>query len=139
MPSVYVAGSSAEIERVERVIARLRDAGVRITHDWTHDVREVRAAGHASDADLSDDDAAQHAIRDLGGAFGARTFLLLAPETPTRGAWVELGAAWAHQRKWRGSIIVAGPAARQSIFTRLADRIVATDDEAVALITGASA
>ena len=102
---VYVAGSSGEIERVERVIAHLRLMGVTITHDWTADIRAVRAAGLASDADLSDDEARKHALTDLEAVATAHAVLFLAPTTPTRGAWVEMGYAYGCGKPDRKSVV----------------------------------
>lgn len=124
---VYVAGSSGELERVEAVIARLREAGATITLDWTLDVRAHRAAGHATDADLSDEEARFLAETDRDAVVAADVFLLLAPVVATRGAWVELGIA----TTFCGYTAVAGHAARDSIFTRLVDEVFSTDADAI--------
>jgi hypothetical protein len=126
--AVYVAGSSRELERAEAVIAALRSAGVHVTGDWVGHIRDCRAAGVATDAELSDDEARAVALLDLDALDRACTLLLLAPapEAPSCGAWVELGAAYLAGLR----LVISGPHARQSIFTRLG-HIYDTDDEAV--------
>ncbi len=130
--SVYVAGSSSELERAERVIGALRDGGVEITHDWTRGVRDARERGIVDDASLSPGEAYAAAREDHDAVRRSDAFLLLAPTTPTRGAWVELGLALASVP---GAVVVSGAASGDSIFTRLADRIFHTDDAAVAWLT----
>jgi hypothetical protein len=132
---VYVAGSSGELERVESVIATLRSApGIHILHDWTKAVRAARAAGFDSDAALSDQDAKSHALIDLDAVRGAQVFLLLAPASPSFGAGVEFGVALERMRRSFLGVetIVCGPAARASIFTRLASEIRDTDEQGIA-------
>ena len=87
---VYVAASSKEIDRAERVIAALRKAGVVVTHDWPAEMRK-----HPADHELDDDVLLPELERDLQkGVRPADLVLVLAPQQPTQGAWVELGAAW---------------------------------------------
>lgn len=126
---VYVIGASAEIDRVEGVIAKLREAGgIEITHDWTEDVRAARAAGHATDAALSDREARCYAMNDVEGVEAAQVVLLLAPASPSFGAGFELGLAFTVCH----DAIVCGPHARASIFTRLAGCVLDTDEAGVA-------
>ncbi len=132
---VYVAGSSAEIDRAKDIIGRLRRAGLGISYDWTPDLRSARKAGHSDDASLSEAQALGAAQSCLEGVFMCDVFLLLAPERPTRGAWVELGYALASQCQ----VVVAGPAAKQSIFAQCAREVTETDGDAVQLITAWSA
>lgn len=87
---IYVAGSSKEITRVERVIASLREAGHVISHDWP---ARMRAMG-LDDTALVRSDLVEELRCDLHiGIDTADVFLLLAPTRPTTGAWVELGYA----------------------------------------------
>jgi hypothetical protein len=134
---VYVAGSSAELDRCERVIAALRAGGCTITFDWCAQMREFAARG-LCDASLDDHEARRCAETDLTAVELADAVLLLAPETATRGAWVEFGYAiasfsYGHDRGLR-SLYVSGSAARQSIFTRCADALFLSDDDAVSAI-----
>jgi len=90
---VYVAGSSKEMERAERVMNALRAAGHEITADWVAKIREV---GVANPADFTVRLAAAQA--DLDGVNNADAFVFLhpAPGVQTTGAWVELGYRLAH-------------------------------------------
>lgn len=126
---VYVIGSSAEIERAESVIARLRSERIEITYDWPANVRQVRAAGYASDAALSDAAARDAAMRDVEGVDGADLVLLLAPAAPSFGAGFEFGVAFGGSQV---GAIVCGPHARASIFTRLCGYVLDTDEAGIA-------
>lgn len=137
-PSIYVAGSSREIERAERVIAALRSHGLRISHDWTAVMR-----CHGPDAHLADEVLLPCLRDDLEeGVFAAEHVLLLAPApgVPTMGMWVELGAAWAHAMR----IVSAGDCTACPWIRALvpAEDRFATDDEAIAhvvqLVRGAA-
>jgi hypothetical protein len=86
---VYVAGSSAELDRCEAFIARVREAGHVVTFDWT----VGRRAQRGGDASLADDEREAVAIDCLVGVRNAKAFVLLYPQAPTRGAWVEYGVA----------------------------------------------
>ena len=134
---VYVAGSSAELDRCERVISALRAGGCTITFDWAAQMREFAARG-LCDAALDDHEARRCAEADLNAIVDADVVLLLAPEQPTRGAWVEFGYALGWARGYGEaplrSLYVSGPAARQSIFTRCADALFLSDDDAVRAI-----
>ena len=125
---VYVAGSSAEVERAERVIASLRAMGHVVTFDWTRSVREYRSQGYR-DADLDDDRCAMIASEDLDAVRRADALLFLSPEEPTTGAWVELGCALNLANM---AILVSGKTARNFLFTRLADYIFDDDEAAIA-------
>lgn len=125
---VYVAGASAELERVEAFAARAIAAGHEIAHAWWEDVRANVAAGR-TDADLSDDEGRRFADADLSAVADSDAFVLLAPAGHSRGCWLELG----HALAFVPCIIVAGASARSSIFTRAAgvDHLVADDTDAL--------
>jgi hypothetical protein len=125
MTSVYVAASGHEIERAERVVAQLRARGCTITHDWTAGMRRELAAGRR-DRDLPDDEAHAYARRDIDAVRDADVFLFLVPETPSKGAWIELGIALSS----RCDIVIAGDY-QASIFTRHTYASAATDDAAI--------
>ena len=117
---VYVAGAWVEqSQRARPMIAKLREVGITITHDWT--VAEQRpkiacgtceGAGTLAlsrvpcgrcggtglvvpkDVDLTEVERLEHAIADLEGVRSANMLWLLAPDTDkAAGSWVELGAA----------------------------------------------
>lgn len=135
---VYVAGAWVEQwERARPMIARLREAGIEITHDWTVAEQRVGADGKALvDSDISPIERAEHARNDLLGVLLADVVLLLAPNGDGAcGSWVELGAALA-ARELRGRfkdpcprIIVCGEKNRRTIFTELADMLCDTDED----------
>lgn len=89
MHDVYVAGSSREIPRVRAAMDALRDAGLVVIGDWT---RAVESFGSGGDA-LTDEQRANCANDDLDAIDDARAILVLWPETPSAGAYIELGYA----------------------------------------------
>jgi nucleoside 2-deoxyribosyltransferase len=125
---VYVAGASRELDRVDAFIAAMLARGHELALDWREPIRERTAAG-GTDTDLADDAARVFAVEDLTAICGADLFILLAPAEGGSGCWVELGFAIS-----RGiPIVVSGPAARRSVFTRLAG-IADRDEDALAML-----
>lgn len=94
---VYVAGSSREMDRVDRALANLALVdNIEITYRWIDDMRRDIAAGKPGDIALSRSEAAAARRLCLNKGVGDADFLwLLYPIEPTRGAWVELGYALA--------------------------------------------
>jgi hypothetical protein len=136
---VYVAGSSRDLERAERVIVELRAIpGVEVPVDWPANMRR-----HGPDSGLSVEDRVRFAEEDAAGAYFADAFVLLRPteDTPSVGAWVELGisigAAFARLRSGNRAPfgIVAGRGT-ECIFDALVSSksIVDTDDEAIEIV-----
>lgn len=127
--AIYVAASSAELDRAERVIATLRALGVTVSHDWCAVMRR-----HGPDAGLSDAVLLPELRADLtSGVFGAGVVLVLAPDPkiPRRdGMHVELGVAWAHWLR----IVVAGDVASLPWLRALMDEHHAEDADAIAAI-----
>lgn len=133
--TVYVAGSSRDLERAERVIAELRAIpGVEVPVDWPAQMRE-----HGPDEGLSDDERHRFAVDDLHGAMTAAGLILLRPtqEAPSAGAWVELGAALGYRaaHDLPLNVLVAGRGTA-CIFDALLppNAVVDTDDEAIAIV-----
>ena len=129
-PRVYVAGSSLDMDRARRAVERLRAAGIEVTCTWLDVVSSVGAAN------LTDATAEQRrswSVVDLAEVARADVlwFLVPARHAPTRGAWVELGHAYA-SGKW---IVCSGETTKQSIFTALGAEF-ASDAEAVGFILG---
>lgn len=108
--SVYIAGSSADIDRVDRWAAALTEAGITVVSTWT---ANVRAVGHANPRDASPSDRCGWARQCwLGVARASLIWLLVPPvDAPTRGAWAELGYAVS-----LGKPLVCSGDYRQSIF-----------------------
>jgi hypothetical protein len=126
---VYVAGASSERHtRAIPVIAKLRAAGVQITHDWTDD------PGFGVDPSQYTRKMARESARlDQKAVEAADCVLLLAPNKPSTGAWVELGIALGQ----RIPVWVAGE--HDCIFVESAHAFFWTDDEAVQALISCSA
>lgn len=124
MANVYVAGSSAQLDRVKSVMVQLRALGHKVTHDWPS---LVEAVGTANPPDAELNQRRAWATEDLDGVYEADVLWLLMPANePSFGAGVEFGYALA-----RGLPIVVSGCHSASIFTALAvcyDR----DDQALA-------
>lgn len=122
---VYVAGAWVEKETRSKVwMARLRERGIIITHDWT--VHEV-ASTVCTDAMLPDGERIKRATEDLWGVRNADLIWLLAPiERGASGAWTEFGIALGREIP----IVVSGPTWQRTIFTSLAQAGYEHDDSA---------
>lgn len=135
---VYVAGSSRDLERAERVIAALRAIpGVIVPVDWPAMMRE-----HGPDEGLTPEQRHRFALEDAVGAEQAYVLVLLrpTPETPTAGAWVEFGIAIGASRArfplgHVAMVIIAGKGTA-CIFDALVspESVVDTDDEAIEIV-----
>lgn len=111
--AVYVAGASAERERVRRAMDAVRAEGWHLTLDW---LAVIDAAGAANEG-LDDRTRFLAAHEDLQAIRHADVVWLLAPEAQSTGAWVELGYALAQYLP----VVVSGPASRRCIFASFAD------------------
>lgn len=120
---VYVAGSSAQLERVRDAMDALIERGHTVTHDWAHLVEEV---GEANPLDATDHERITWARDDLRGVNSADVLWLLMPTTEGFGAAVELGYALAHNIP----VIVSGGIPKRSIFT-VFGRCYDRDDQAL--------
>lgn len=134
---IYVAGASAQIERIEAFMVKLRAAGWRITFDWTVPVREV---GNASPDDP--EIRRRAALADLEGVLTARVLWLVQPDatSTSTGAWVELGSAITKRvlaEKFDGIgpvSVVASGSSRKCIFSDLADYRFQSHEDALEFI-----
>ena len=132
----YVAGASAQIELIEIFIAKLKEAGWKITFDWTAKVREV---GNASPDDPMIRRAA--ALADLDGVRRAEVLWLVQPDatSTSTGAWVELGAALERRTliseklgiQFSSPLVVVSGSSKKCIFSDLADRRFESHDDAL--------
>ena len=91
---VYVAGGAAERGECAVWIARLREAGVCVTHDWTEE-GVWRAAERTP---------AESATADLDGVRRCDVLWLLCPAAKSEGSACELGAALALGKR----VVVSG-------------------------------
>lgn len=116
-PKVYVAGASApsEILKVEHWSERLVSAGADVVSTW---VANVRKEGSGNPRTAQTVDRRTWSGTDLAEVTSAQLYWLLVPppEVPTRGAWVEVGWAYALAK-----VIVFSGDTRQSIFCALGD------------------
>lgn len=122
---IYVAGASKEIDLIERLIAKLKEAGHEITHDWTVDVRR-EGGGSPNDSDVR----RTCALKDLEAVEACQIFWLVKPaETSTStGAWVELGWALALHK---GKHLIASGASEKCIFADLVDHSFVDHEQAL--------
>ena len=125
---IYVAASSREADRVRAAQRMLREAGHTLTLDWLTIIERVVATG-VRECDLPDHEAIAHALLDLDAIRDADAVWLLAPELPTKGAWVELGFAVGIGKP----IVISGPQCRQSIFCRFG-LLAGSDAEGLAML-----
>ena len=126
--TVYVAASALELDRARRAVAMLEAAGLRVVSTW---IETIAAAGGVSNP--RDASAAQRrawSVADFDELQVADMLWFLAPASscPSRGAWAELGCAYAIGKQ----IVCSGDTA-QSIFCALGDEH-ADDDGALAAI-----
>jgi len=138
LTSVYVCGAWTEQHfRARPMIAKLREAALTISHDWTQAEGDVCACGHpkshhsdvpvtgsyccdrcpgfngigvGGDSGLSPADRKRFAQADLDGVLSADiVWLLAANDKGACGGWVELGAALAAQECRRRQDELEGP------------------------------
>lgn len=126
---IYVAGSSAELERAAKWIELLTLSELTVTHNWPEN---IRAVGEANPKAVSTEDSARWASECMDGVQRAQLLWLLMPTGGSFGAFTELGVAL--QRKI--PIVVSGPLLYRSIFVSLAERVFDEDVVALAYITG---
>jgi len=104
MAKVYVAGSSKDIQRVQKAIAMLEAGGHEITHDWTQTVGRPPSEYEVIASD------------DLDGVYDAEVLLLINHQDGF-GSMTEFGMALA----WGRPVIVVDREARVNIFFNLSD------------------
>lgn len=124
---LYIAASSAELERVDRCAALAHAAGLHVVSTWPVSVRKV---GYANPRDALRNERQRWSLNCLAEVQLADVVWLLAPavDKPTCGAWVELGYA-IHA----GKGLVCSGATKQSIFASLGAEFE-TDDGALAFL-----
>ena len=126
---VYVAGSSRDLARIKANMARLRQAGIEITHDWVSLVENVGAA-NPHDASKAQRDA--WALADLQGALDADLVWLCVGAEASWGAGFEIGFCLAYKR----NVIASGPTKNSIFFVYTYE--YKTDDEAFEAILDAA-
>jgi hypothetical protein len=123
---IYVAGSSRELQRAQHAMTLVRNFGHVLAHDW---VAEIQEAGEPNPVAADLEQRKAWARMDLERVAASDWLWFLVPQTPSTGAWVELGCAlgWPATR-----IVSSGANPEQSIFTALVDRHFETDTGAAA-------
>lgn len=113
-PSVYIAGSAAEIERARHWHIALRAAGVTVVSSWIESV--ASASGVSNPRDATKDERLTWSAGCLREVDRAAVFWFLVPplDRTTRGGWVEAGYAYALAKP----MVFSGDC-KQSIFTAL--------------------
>jgi nucleoside 2-deoxyribosyltransferase len=113
---VYIGGSSHpdEMARVKRWNTACREAGIEVTSTWLDVV--AGTSGGANPREATVDDRRGWSAQDLSEVARADALWFLVPpvERPTRGAWAELGYAYA-----RAQLILISGDTKQSIFPAL--------------------
>lgn len=125
--SVYVAGSTRDVERVRAVQDIVHAFGGRITFDWTGAEGEIRTDGSW---DTVPERGAQIAQREIAACRDADLVILLFPPTGGGlGCWIEMGAALAS-----GAEVWLIEPGRDSVFWQhpAVTRMAAIGDVAVA-------
>lgn len=140
---IYLAGSSQEIDIIESYASRLAFAGWEITYSWWEIIKEERASGITSDADLDIDYMVKVAREERDSVMASDVLWLLAPEKPSRGCWVELGIALGRQttldhlfpeESGREIVVISGKAT-QTLFGSLGGFLGETHDQAFEFLT----
>jgi hypothetical protein len=144
---VYIAtrGDAQGIARWREIAAAVRAAGHTITHDWTIDIENERDKG-VYDHDLTWEQKAAYAEKDMRGVMDADVLIYDAPHKKSEGAAYELGVHHAKRdlikrlSTLKGmdilralfpcASIVIGDA--QCLFAARSDYRVSTIDEAIA-------
>ena len=115
LQGVYVAGSSAEIERARGWMQKLRERGVHVSSTWP----EVVAAegGQANPRDATVEQRKGWSLTDIKQATGSQVFWLLMPQGPhSFGAAFEYGFFVALCPDGKATHVVSGDHLR-TIFT----------------------
>lgn len=142
--TLYIAGSSKELPRVRDAISMV-DRSLSLTFDW---VPGIEAHG-GDDVDARTPlDRRANAFQDIDAVLRADALWLLIPrdDTPSKGAWVELGAALGaaiavtqrYQSSYRPRLIVSSYAIGYDkeidpLFVTMG-RVFISDDEAGAYL-----
>jgi hypothetical protein len=130
---IYVAASSAEIERAEKWMGALRKDGIRVTSIWPETIRRVQAeralalkeACNPKVATVTD--RRTWSMENVNAVCAAEVFWLLVPplESPSQGAYFEFAVAW-RERK----LTFASGGDQRFVFTSLACALFEQDDYA---------
>ena len=133
---IYVAASSAEIERAEKWMHSLRGEGIAVTSVWPETIRRVqRERAMATTQEASNPyqatvaDQRTWAMENVTQIRASEVLWLLVPNPPnlSEGAYWEHSCAW-NERKL--TIASGGGTNRRFVFTALSHMIMETDEHA---------
>lgn len=131
---IYIAASSAEIERAEKWNNAVRGEGITVTSVWTETIRRVqrergmKSTGEASNpAQATVADRRMWSMENVTQIRASDVLWLLVPpkESPSQGAYFEFAVAW-NERK----LTVASGGDQRFVFTALAQILVEADEHA---------
>lgn len=127
--SVYVAGSSDEIDRVDAWSLRLAKAGVNVTSNWT---ANIKAVGVANPRSATHQDRSRWALSCITGVALCKVLWVMAPSSGHgRGAYFELGYA-----RGCGKRITVSGDTTQSIFGSVGREFLTDADAFAAIMEG---
>lgn len=130
---VYVSAGSDERAVAAGYMARLRQAGIELTHDW---VQVINDHGGLTNRGLSEEARMRIAREEVEAVEHADVFWIIVPDGPSCGCWVELGVAYTLSQFRAHTHIVASGDIHKSVFTSLADTCFAHHEDALAAIIG---
>jgi len=130
---IYVAASSAEIERAEKWMAALRKDGIHVTSTWPETIRRVQAERALALKDACNPkvatvtDRRSWSMENVNAVLSADLFWLLVPplEHPSQGAYFEFSLAW-RERK----LTFASGGDQRFVFCSLAGALFEQDEYA---------
>ena len=125
---IYLAASSADIDRAKHWRDRLVDAGIEVTSTWITNVEKVGAANPRDATREQRAEWMRGCFREVSSS-DVLWFLVPPLDKPTRGAWMEFDYALEHVQD-----VFASGDTLQSIACALADDEYATDEEAFAAL-----
>lgn len=137
--SVYIAASSAEIDRAAKWGDFARTAGFEVTSNWVENIRKVtaeRAGGNLNEGAnprfVSVAERRGWANENLDNIERAAVFWLLVPSaaTPSQGAYYEFGYATK-----AGKYTIASGGEQRFVFTAKAWNLADTDEHGFAYLT----
>lgn len=122
---IYLAASSADVERARRWHRQLIDTGMAVTSSWLEIIDQV---GDANPREASKWQRFKWADNDLREIAESHALWFLVPTTdkPTRGAWIEFGYARACGPEL---LLISSGDTKQSIFCALGEEFE-TDEQA---------
>jgi nucleoside 2-deoxyribosyltransferase len=127
--NVYLAANGREIETTRKAMQAIRDAGHRITHDWTVGIENQRPADPVERERVRQ----AAALADVAGIRAADVLVLLDHDKGF-GMYVEMGVAIGLGKP----VIVVDERYHQVFFSLPTVRLAETVEQAIALLSAVS-